>query len=186
MILEGHVAPHELALHVVVVEDVEPRRLVALGVDALVLPLSAIVVVVLELEQRRLGSSEDEGLAHRLALVNACHVVGCGMHDGLDARLVEECLMTVYLSRRRSRRSVDLSGSVLSMKKLKEDGSPTRRGSRPFLHRSLACERRACCRSSPLYVARRVASRWRGCRCGRSLLVALDVTLVVHQRGGSW
>ena len=115
LILEGHVAPQELVLLVVVVEDVEPRRLVPLGVDALVLPLGAVVVVVLELEQKRLGLIEDEGLAHRLALVNACHVAGCEMHDGLDARLVEECSMTVYLSRRRSRRSVDLSGSVLSM-----------------------------------------------------------------------
>ena len=71
MILEGHVAPQELALHVVVVEDVEPRCLVTLCVDALVLPLGAIVVVVLELEQKRLGLLEDEELAHRLALVNA-------------------------------------------------------------------------------------------------------------------
>ena len=37
--LEGHVPPQELVLLVVVVEDVEPRRLVALGVDALVLLL---------------------------------------------------------------------------------------------------------------------------------------------------
>ena len=29
------------------------------------------------------------------------------------------------------------------------------------------------------------ADRWRGCRCVRSLLVALDAKLVVHQRGGS-
>ena len=123
MILEGHVAPQDLALHiVVVVEDVEPRHLVALGVDALVLPLGAIVVVVLELEQKRLGFCADEVLAHRLALVNACRVAGCEIHDGLDARLVEECTMTVYLSRRRCRRSVDLSGSVLSRKKLKEVG----------------------------------------------------------------
>ena len=80
MILEGHVPPQELALLVVVVKDVEPRRLVPLGVDALVLPLGvgalvlplgAIVVVVLELEQKRLGLIEDEELAHRLALVNA-------------------------------------------------------------------------------------------------------------------
>jgi len=129
---------------------------------------------------------EDEVLAHRLGLVNACRVVGCEMHDGLEARLVEECLMMVYLSGRRCRQSVDLSGSVLSMKKLKEDGSPTKFGSHPFLHHSLACACRACCRSSPVYVAPRVASRWRGCRCGRSLLVALDAALVVHQRGGSW
>ena len=71
MILEGHIAPQDLALHVVVVEDVGPRRLVALGVDAFVLPLGALVVVILELEQKRLGLIEDEGLAHRLALVNA-------------------------------------------------------------------------------------------------------------------
>ena len=115
LILEGHVAPQELALLVVVVEDVEPRRLVPLGVDALVLLLGAVVVVFLELEQKRLGLSEDEGLVHRLALVNACRVAGCEMHDGLDARLVEECSMTVYLSRRRSRRSVDLSCSVFCM-----------------------------------------------------------------------
>ena len=117
LILEGHVAPQELALLVVVVEDVEPRRLVALGVDVLVLVLLGDEdVVVLELEQKRLGLSEDEGLAHRLALVNACRVAGCEMHDGLDARLVEECSMTVYLSRRRCHWSVDSSGSVLRMK----------------------------------------------------------------------
>ena len=122
LILEGHVAPQELALHVVVVEDVEPRRLVLLGVGALVLPLGAVVVVVLELEQKRLGLIEDEGLAHRLALVNACHVVRCEMHDGLDARLDVECSMSVYLSRRRCRRSVDLSGSVLMRTKWKKSG----------------------------------------------------------------
>ena len=71
MILEGHVAPQELALLVVVVEDVEPRRLVPLGVDALVLPLGDEDIVLLELEQKQRGLSEDEGLAHRLALVNA-------------------------------------------------------------------------------------------------------------------
>ena len=116
LILEGHVSPQELVLLVVVVEDVEPRRFVSLGVDALVLLLlDDKDVVVLELEQTLLGLIENEVLAHRLALVNACRVAGYEMHDGLDARLVEECLMTVYLSRRRSRRSVDLSGSILSM-----------------------------------------------------------------------
>ena len=116
MILEGHVPPQELVLLVVVVEVVGPRRLVPLRVDALVLLLvDAVVVVVLELEQKRLCLSEDEGLAHRLALVNAFYEAGCEMHDGLDARLVEECSMTEYLCRRRSRRSVDLSGSILSM-----------------------------------------------------------------------
>ena len=50
--LEGHVAPQELALHVVVVEDVEPRRLVPLGVDVLVLLLGALVVAFLELEKK--------------------------------------------------------------------------------------------------------------------------------------
>ena len=117
MILEGHVAPQELALHVVVAEDVEPQRLVPLGVDTLVLPLGAVVVVILELLQTDLGEVDDEGLAHQLALADDFRVEDCGMHDGLDARLVEECSMTVYLSWRRSRRSVDLSGSVLSMKK---------------------------------------------------------------------
>ena len=47
LILEGHIAPQELVLHVVVVEDIEPRRLVPLDVDALVLPLGDIDVVVL-------------------------------------------------------------------------------------------------------------------------------------------
>ena len=70
--LEGHVPPQELVLLVVVVEDVEPRRLVALGVYALfLLLLGDEDVVVLELEQTRLGLIEDEGLAHRLALVNS-------------------------------------------------------------------------------------------------------------------
>ena len=50
--LEVHVAPQELVLPVVVVEDVEPRRLVPLGVDVLVLLLGALVVAFLELEQK--------------------------------------------------------------------------------------------------------------------------------------
>ena len=59
-------------LLVVVVEDVEPRRLVSLGVDALVLLLlDDEDVVVLELEQKRLDLLEDEGLVHQLALGNA-------------------------------------------------------------------------------------------------------------------
>ena len=49
-------------------------------------------------------------------------VVDLEMHDGLDARLVEVWSMTMYLSRRRCRRSVDLNGSVLSRKKLKDAG----------------------------------------------------------------
>ena len=66
--LEGHVPLQELVLLVVVVEDVEPRRLVALDVGALVLVLVGDEdVVVLELEQTLLGLIEDEGLA----LVNA-------------------------------------------------------------------------------------------------------------------
>ena len=168
LILEGHVVPQELVLHVVVVEDVEPWRLVQLDVDALILRLGDVDVVVLELVQKDLGLVEDDVLSRRLALVDGCREEDCEMHAGLDARLVEECSMLVYLSRRRCRRNVDLSGSVLSMKKLKEGGSPTRRGFRPSLHRSLACARRACCRSSPWYVARSVASRWQGCRCVRS------------------
>ena len=123
LILEGHDAPQELALHVVVVGDIEPRRLVPLGVDVLVLLLGALVVAFLELEQKRLGLIEDEGFAHRLVLVNACHVVGSEMHAGLDAQVDEECSMTVYLSRRRCRWSVDLSSSVLRMKKWKDAGS---------------------------------------------------------------
>ena len=74
MILEGHVAPQELALLVVVVDDVEPRRLVLLGVDALVLLLLGDKdIVVLKLEQMLLDLIEDEVLAHLLALVNASH-----------------------------------------------------------------------------------------------------------------
>ena len=50
-------------LLVVVVEDVEPWRLVALGVDALfLLLLGNEDIVVLELEQTLLGLIEDEGL----------------------------------------------------------------------------------------------------------------------------
>ena len=71
LILEGHVAPQELALLVVVVEDVEPRRLVPLGVDALILPLGVVAVVILELEQMQLDVVEDEVLARRLSLVSA-------------------------------------------------------------------------------------------------------------------
>ena len=69
--LEVHVPPQELVLLVVVVEDVEPRRLVPLDVDVRVLPLGNVDVVILELVQKQLGVVEDEVLAHRLALVNA-------------------------------------------------------------------------------------------------------------------
>ena len=51
LILEGHVAPQELALHVVVVKDVEPRHLVCLGVGALALPLGDVDVAFLVLVQ---------------------------------------------------------------------------------------------------------------------------------------
>ena len=52
LILEGHVAPQELVLHVVVVEDVEPRHLVRLGVGALALPLGDVDVTFLVLVQQ--------------------------------------------------------------------------------------------------------------------------------------
>ena len=55
LILEGHVVPQALALLVVVVEDVEPRRLVVLGVDALALSLHVgVVVAILVLAHRPL------------------------------------------------------------------------------------------------------------------------------------
>ena len=117
LILEGHIAPQEHVLDLVVVEDIEPRRLVHLDVVALALPLGDVDVVILELVQKDLGVVDDEVLARRLALSNDCRVDDCEMHDGLDARLIEECSMSVYLSRRRCRWSIDLSGSVLSMKK---------------------------------------------------------------------
>ena len=63
MILEEHVPPQELLLLVVVVEDVEPRRLVPLDVDVLILPLGDIDVVILELVQKDLGEVDDEVLA---------------------------------------------------------------------------------------------------------------------------
>ena len=125
-------------------------------------------------------------LARRIALVDDCRVEDCELLDGLGARLGVECLMSVYLNRRGCRRSDDSSSSVLSRNKWKNGDSPIRHGSRPFLNRSLVCERRACCQSSLLFVARRVASRWRDCRCGRSLLLVLDAKLVVHRIGGSW
>ena len=123
LILGGHIAPQELALLVVVVEDAEPQRLVLLGVDALVLLLGTLVVAFLELGQKRVGLIEGDGFAHRLVLVNVCHVAGSEMHVGLDAQLDEECSMMVYLSQRRCRRSVDSSGSALRMKKWKDAGS---------------------------------------------------------------
>ena len=102
--------------------DVEPRRVVPLYVDALILPLGAVVVVVLELVQKRLGVVRGDVDARRLVHVDACHVAGSGMHAGLDVQLDEECSMMVYLCRRRCRRSVDLSGSVLMRTKWKKSG----------------------------------------------------------------
>ena len=65
LILEGHVAPQELVLHVVVVEDVEPRCLIHLDVVVLALPLGDVDVVVLELVQEGLGLVDDDVLACR-------------------------------------------------------------------------------------------------------------------------
>ena len=62
--------------------------------------LGDIDIVVLELVQEELGLVYDSVLACRLALVSDCRIEDCEMHDGLDARLVEECSMSVYLSRR--------------------------------------------------------------------------------------
>ena len=103
LILEGHVAPQVLVLHVVVVEGVEPRRLVCLDVVALALPLGDIDV--------------DDVLARRIALVDDCHVEDCELLDGLGARLDIECLMSVYLRRRRYHRCVESNGSIVSRKK---------------------------------------------------------------------
>ena len=50
LILEGHVAPQELVLHVVVVVDVEPRRFVHLDVVSLALPLHDVDIAILVLE----------------------------------------------------------------------------------------------------------------------------------------
>ena len=114
MTFEGHVAPQELVLHVVVVEDVEPRHLVRLDIVTLALPLADVDVVVLELVQEELGVDDVDVLARRLALVDDCRVEDCELLDGLGAWLDVECSMSVYLSRRGCRRSVDSSGSVLS------------------------------------------------------------------------
>ena len=50
--LEGHVAPQVLVLQVVVVEDVEPRHLVRLGVGALALLVVGVGIAFLVLAQR--------------------------------------------------------------------------------------------------------------------------------------
>ena len=71
------VVPQVLDRHGVVVLDIEPRHFLHFVVDARVLPLHVgVVVAVLELAQRLLWL------------------------DGWCARLNEECLMSVYLSRR--------------------------------------------------------------------------------------
>ena len=53
MILEGHIAPQVLELHVVVVLDVVPRHLVCFGVVTLALPLLVGVGVVFLVLARR-------------------------------------------------------------------------------------------------------------------------------------
>ena len=111
--LEEHVVPQVLELHVVVVLDFAPRRLVHLDVVALApLVLVVVGVAVLVLVRKQLGCDDVDALESR------CHVEDCGLLDGLDVRHEEECLMSVYLNRRGCRRSVDLSGSVLKMTKL--------------------------------------------------------------------
>ena len=92
--LGGHVAPQVLDLLIVVVLDIVPRHLVQLGVLALALHLLVVVgVAVLVLVRKRLGFGDVDALESR------CRVEDCDLLDDLDARLIEECLMSVYLSR---------------------------------------------------------------------------------------
>ena len=70
---EGHVAPQVLELHVVVVLDVAPRRLVHLDVVALA-PLVFVVVgvAVIVLVRKQLGCDDVDALESR------CRVEDCG------------------------------------------------------------------------------------------------------------
>ena len=71
--LEEHVAPQVLELHVVVVLDVAPRRLVHLDVVALApLVLVVIAVAVLVLVRKQLGCDDVDALESR------CRVEDCG------------------------------------------------------------------------------------------------------------
>ena len=71
--LGGHVAPQVLELHVVVVLDVAPRRLVHLDVVALApLVLVVVGVVVLVLVRKQLGFDNVDALEGR------CRVEDCG------------------------------------------------------------------------------------------------------------
>ena len=71
--LEEHVAPQVLELHVVVVVDVAPRRLVHLDVVALApLVLVVVGVAVLVLVRKQLGCDDVD------ALENRCRVEDCG------------------------------------------------------------------------------------------------------------
>ena len=106
LILEGHVAPQELVLHVVLVLDIQPQRLVPLDVVVLALPLGDVDVAFLVLVQEELGFDDGDVLARRIALADDCSVEDCELLDSLDMRLDVECLMLVYLSRRRCRWSV--------------------------------------------------------------------------------
>ena len=99
LILEGHVAPQELVLHVVVVEDVELRRLIRLDVDVLALSLGDIDVAFLVFALEGCGFVDDDVLARRLALVDDCRVEDCELLDGLGAWLDVVCSMSVFLWR---------------------------------------------------------------------------------------
>ena len=82
-----------LELHVVVILDVAPRRLVHLDVVALApLVLVVVGVAVLVLVRMQLGLDVVD------ALENRCRVEDCGLLDGLDAWHDEECSMSVYLN----------------------------------------------------------------------------------------
>ena len=87
--LEEHVAPQVLELHVVVVLDVAPRRLVHLDVVALApLVLVVVGVAVLVLARMQLGFDVVGALESR------CRVEDCGLLDDLDARHDKKCSMS--------------------------------------------------------------------------------------------
>ena len=71
--LRGHIAPQVLELHVVVVLDVAPRRLVHLDVVVLApLVLAVVGIAVLVLVRKQLGCDDVDALESR------CRVEDCG------------------------------------------------------------------------------------------------------------
>ena len=106
-------------------------------------------------------------------------------HEYDGGRHVDVDMDDLRLYRLGAPKMVDLLVVALRMTKGKNVW-PTKSESPPSLHLPPSFGRKACCRSSLLYVLRSVVCRWRGCRCALAILIVRLAFVVVDRRLTLW